>query len=186
MKMIQLRCPNCDAILDFEDDIGTTCYCKFCGTRILLDEQQECIVDAKVRIKELEQERYNIDRKYEDRDKERKANKKTEKMFFFGAVGFFLVLFLCMAIFEWTAPKMIPVPYSSFDFCKMNYENAGEILHEAGFKNLHAQETEITGLFKENKRGKVKSISIDGDTVFLSGKEFSENAKIVIVYFDDF
>lgn len=66
MKMLQLRCPNCGAMLDLKDDIGTQCFCNYCGTKILLDEQQDSVINAKVRIKELEHEKYKIDKEYEE------------------------------------------------------------------------------------------------------------------------
>ncbi len=69
MKMLQLRCPNCDAMLDLKDDMGTQCFCNYCGTKILLDEQQDSVVNAKVRIKELEHEKYKIDKEHEEKEK---------------------------------------------------------------------------------------------------------------------
>ncbi len=50
IHMLQLRCPNCDAFMEVEDNLEL-CYCKYCGTRILLDEQSEAVVKAKTRLR---------------------------------------------------------------------------------------------------------------------------------------
>ena len=47
---LQLRCPNCDAFMEVEDNLEL-CYCKYCGTRILLNEQSEAVVKAKTRLR---------------------------------------------------------------------------------------------------------------------------------------
>ena len=50
IHMLQLRCPNCDAFMEVEDNLEL-CYCKYCGTRILLNEQSEAVVKAKTRLR---------------------------------------------------------------------------------------------------------------------------------------
>ena len=38
MKMIKMRCPNCNADLSVDSD-QKICFCSYCGTRILLDDE---------------------------------------------------------------------------------------------------------------------------------------------------
>lgn len=184
MKMVQMRCPNCDAVLDIKDDMTTQCFCNYCGTRILLDDQQESVVKAKVRLQELEHEKYKIDKEYEEKDKDRKEQSSLLKGYLIFA-GVFFTFFIVLGIIGISSEiSMIPVPYSSHDFHKMNYEDAVHVLEESGYKSITVQRTDSTGLFKERKFGRVKSISIDGDQLFRSGKEFNPNANVIIIYYD--
>ena len=181
MKMLQLRCPNCNAMLDLKDDIGSQCFCNYCGTKILLDEQQDSVVNAKVRIKELEHEKYVVDKAYEDKDKERKAENRPLTVMIIIFVASFLILGIMAAIESYNS-RTIPVPYSASDFCKMDYDDAVEILESAGYKNISTVAQTAKGLFKSKDLYQVNSISIDGNKHFRSGKEFSPNAPIIITY----
>ena len=177
MKMLQLRCPNCDAVLDLKDDMGTQCFCNYCGTKILLDEQQESIVNAKVRIQELEYKKYKIDKKYEDKNKERKSENMVLLIF-----PILLVISMSMLYINSYVFRTIPVPYSASDFCKMDCDAAIEILESAGFQNITATEQAANGLFKSKETKRVNSISIDGKPRFRAGNEFRPKAPIVIIY----
>ena len=53
MKIVYLKCPSCNANIDIEDGIDTF-YCKYCGTRIILDGLSKDSINAKIRIKEFE------------------------------------------------------------------------------------------------------------------------------------
>lgn len=55
MKFIDLRCPNCNATLEIEDTLDT-CYCKYCGTKIMITEQDKDVLNAKIRIHEIDAE----------------------------------------------------------------------------------------------------------------------------------
>ena len=184
MRMVQMCCPNCDAVLDIKDDMTTQCFCNYCGTRILLDDQQESVIKAKVRLQELEHEKYKIDKEYEDKDKDRKEKAASEKGFLIFACIFFIGFFIFGITGMIAESNKIPVPYSSINFHKMNYEDAVRVLEEAGYTNITVQRTDSTGLFKERKIGLVKSISIDGDQLFRSGKEFRPKANVIIIYYD--
>ena len=53
MKLISLNCPNCGAELEVENGIDMF-FCKYCGHKIMLSDQSDTVVEAKVRIKEME------------------------------------------------------------------------------------------------------------------------------------
>lgn len=67
MKMISLKCPECGADIDIEEG-HKQCFCKYCGTKILIDDGnstytyrkvdeariKEAEVDKAIRLKELE------------------------------------------------------------------------------------------------------------------------------------
>ncbi len=60
------------------------------------------------------------------------------------------------------------------------YEDIVELLEEKGFVNIEARED---GWSLFHKSGTIKTITIDGKEDFSSHSEFSENAKIVILYY---
>lgn len=193
MKMFQLRCPNCNAVLNIDDDIGTSCYCMHCGTKILLEDQQDNILNAKVHLQELkhesemqaqklDHEKFRISKEFEDKDKERKTNALKEWLPIFALLLIFLVAMGALIVIDATRPPYIAVPYSSSDFCKMDYYDAVIILQEAGFQNVTVVGSKPSGLFKSKEPGLISSISIDGTTKFSSGKTFSELANIIITY----
>ena len=77
MKLVALKCPGCNAGLEVEDDLDM-CFCKYCGCKIILDGRSADVINAKVKMKnmdhkerlkdkEYEQERYRIKEKQKDR-----------------------------------------------------------------------------------------------------------------------
>lgn len=75
MKMIQIKCPSCNGTLETEDGLDTF-YCKYCGQKIVLIEQDEHVIAAKVAMKTMEHEErmYRLmmeeerkDKRYKDR-----------------------------------------------------------------------------------------------------------------------
>lgn len=76
MELKSLFCPNCGAGLEVEDGLDTF-FCKYCGSKILLEGQSKAAYDAKVRVKRMEhkerlqekrnaQERYRMESKQKD------------------------------------------------------------------------------------------------------------------------
>ena len=72
MKLISLKCPECNAKLDVEEGRKQV-YCTYCGTKILLDNENETVhrriddakikraeADASVKLKELEIKEYQM------------------------------------------------------------------------------------------------------------------------------
>lgn len=53
MNMFQLKCPNCSADLEVENGIDTF-FCKYCGTKIVLDGQNPSIVRSKITAKVID------------------------------------------------------------------------------------------------------------------------------------
>ena len=71
MEMFQLKCPHCGAELEAEDGLETF-YCKYCGGKIILEGQSGDVIDAKVRIKELEHEKRMLEMKIKEQEQIRK------------------------------------------------------------------------------------------------------------------
>lgn len=78
MKVISLKCPECNASLSIEEG-RTQCFCQYCGTKILLDDgsttytyrkiDEARLKEAEVRLRELEIEQ-----------EEKRANRKKSKL----------------------------------------------------------------------------------------------------------
>lgn len=57
MKLLSMTCPNCNANLDNIDPSRKYCYCQYCGTKILIDDEvnrHETHVYDEAKIKETE------------------------------------------------------------------------------------------------------------------------------------
>lgn len=78
MNAITIKCPSCNATLEAEDGLDIF-YCKYCGSKIMLEGMSKESYKAKVRVKEmshkerlkdkeLEQERYKMD--YQAKEKQ--------------------------------------------------------------------------------------------------------------------
>lgn len=52
MKIVQLRCPSCGAVLEAEDGLEVF-FCKYCGQRIVLSVQSPAALNAKVAVKRM-------------------------------------------------------------------------------------------------------------------------------------
>lgn len=179
MEMLQLRCPNCNAVLELDDSIGTTCFCMHCGTKILLDGQDKNVLDAKLRMQELNNEKLKIEKEYEEKDKKREEEKQNNKAAWLTiGVSLGLLLLIAAVILIFNTP--ISVPYSSTTLCSMNIDECVSVLESAGYKNISVQKLDRR---TDADYSRVKSISIDGDTFFFSGKEFGKRAKIIITYY---
>ncbi len=197
MNSYILRCPHCDADLVIENDLDTY-YCPYCNGKIILTDMDESQINARRRIKELnlkhEQERFKIKAESREKDKEfeRERIRTKEKriqdnyglIILVGVVVLCIISMLIISIASGEFEKKIPVPLSSSDFKKMNWEDAEDLLQETGFKNITCQQSnKKPGLFEDN--GEIDTLSIDGKKTFRAGKQFSKKAKIVIIYFPE-
>ena len=74
LSTYQLKCPNCGADLDAEDGIESF-FCKYCGTKILLQGQSDAAIKAKANVQiadkviELREKRYQNQRYREEKRK---------------------------------------------------------------------------------------------------------------------
>lgn len=95
MKVISLKCPECNASLSIEEG-RTQCFCQYCGTKILLDDgsttytyrkiDEARLKEAEVRLRELEIEQ-----------EEKRANRKKSKAKIVATIILVLILlFSCM------------------------------------------------------------------------------------------
>ena len=64
MKLITLKCPQCDAILEVQDGIDTF-FCMYCGNKIMLEGMSEVAYHSKTKIKEMEHKERIVDKQNE-------------------------------------------------------------------------------------------------------------------------
>lgn len=86
MKLLSMTCPNCNASLDNIDPSRKYCYCQYCGTKILIDNEakkRETHIYDEARIKELEY----AERARQDAILEKKRQSEiTKKIFIAGGI----------------------------------------------------------------------------------------------------
>lgn len=53
MKLLQMKCPNCNADLQIDDGLESF-FCQYCGTKIILEGQSDAAIRAKAKLKALD------------------------------------------------------------------------------------------------------------------------------------
>lgn len=91
MELVQMKCPNCNADLEVENSIDSF-YCKYCGTKILVEGQSKHVVNAKAKIRMMDklgdmQKEYHR-RKEEEAKRSAEQAKKMVPWF----IGFFVFM----------------------------------------------------------------------------------------------
>lgn len=84
MKSIELKCPNCDAALEVAED-RKECFCQFCGTHILLDDESREVTHKIVytnegKIKETERKMREMELTAEKEKMRAEEDKKSSKI----------------------------------------------------------------------------------------------------------
>ena len=81
MNLLELECPNCNATLDIEDGLDVF-YCKYCGTKLLVEGMSGDSLSARVRLKELEHEERLREADYDQRrfELEHQSKQKRNKL----------------------------------------------------------------------------------------------------------
>ena len=96
MRIVQLKCPSCGSSLQVEDGLETF-FCQYCGQRIILADQNEYIVKAKVDLEAMKHE----ERMYRMQTEERKHYDKIAHNIFIGCVVFIIVCFIFLFLNEY-------------------------------------------------------------------------------------
>lgn len=79
MEFIQMKCPNCNADLEVDEGIDSF-YCKYCGTKILVEGQSKHVVNAKAKIHMMDKLGDMQKEHYRDRaEREQRNNEESDK-----------------------------------------------------------------------------------------------------------
>lgn len=87
MRIIQLKCPSCGSSLQVEDGLETF-FCQYCGQRIILADQDEYIVKAKVDLEAMKHE----ERMYQMQAEEKRRTSKRYNTIVICIMAFFLLI----------------------------------------------------------------------------------------------
>ena len=109
MNLIHLRCPDCGADLEVDNN-REFCFCQYCGAKIILEESDASVRRTKARLKTidkfLDQREAQQIRKMEDRqlreeaarEERRRKDEKDRKDFNHFMIGFVIFFFLCIGL----------------------------------------------------------------------------------------
>lgn len=113
VNLVQLNCPKCGAVLDVQDGIDSL-FCSYCGEKLLIDGQRKELIQAKVRLKEMEHKERLKDRKYSheerilDQQYDLEAKKLEHKKKKWKIIGAILLFYFVIA------PVCVSLAYPSF------------------------------------------------------------------------
>lgn len=99
MKVAEIKCPSCNGTLETEDGLDTF-YCKYCGQKIVLIEQDEHIIAAKVAVKKMEHEERMYRLMMEEERKDRR-DKDRQTWIAVAVILFICFLFMLPALITW-------------------------------------------------------------------------------------
>ena len=100
MEFVQMKCPNCGADLEVEDSIDSF-YCKYCGTKILVEGQSKHVVNAKTKIRMMDKlgdMQKEFHRAREERAR-RKAEEAKEVAIWLAGIFLFLFAFIILMVY---------------------------------------------------------------------------------------
>lgn len=102
MKLLSMTCPNCNGSLDNIDPNRKYCYCQYCGTKILIDDEvnrRETHIYDEAKIKETEStERVKMREMDVKRERSKQMNEIIKYALIFAAV--LLVVGIVLAAFD--------------------------------------------------------------------------------------
>ncbi|MEE8886895.1 MAG: hypothetical protein SOI56_10120 [Eubacteriales bacterium] len=205
MRKSLYKCPKCGADLKIDLD-NVQSYCPYCGCKLPLDmDDLSGVLKEKEHTKQV---KYQYDEAgktrrasiHENARTKRQQNKydyeeRKEKREHWGAVICVLIsvsLIFGIPFLFYIQDEVdeqnhinnneIQVTCSARDLKKETYLEAEKDLKAAGFSNIELMKDEdlITGFITHD--GDVESVSIAGDSDFVSGDWFSKNAAVRITY----
>jgi len=189
MKTTVIKCPACDAPIKVDIRGKESVFCCYCGHQIHLDTgKQEYVINQNITITKTTHKRYTDDAKVI-----KEINKGKENRFIWG----YMIVVLIVGL------SLMSIPYimlAKFDVEEKNAISEGKIsagyyrdlvgedyqtveahFRAAGFTNI-----ELIDLDDSNiafwKDGKVKTISVGGNTSFESTDWFYSDTIVVISY----
>lgn len=187
MKLQVVKCPECHANLEIEEG-RDFCYCQYCGYKILLDnEKQEVQISQNINItKDISKtKRYINDAEIIKAKNQEKENRRTWIALIFSMlllIAIPLSMFLGPEIKEWNAKSTGKIQAGDMNnLIGEQYETVKAHFEAAGFVNIELIDLNDSGVMFWND-GKVKTISVGGNTSFGSSDWFDPYTKVVISY----
>ena len=107
MEFVQMKCPNCNADLDIDEGIDSF-YCKYCGTKILVNGQSKHVVNAKAKIRMMDKlgdMQKELHRAQAERARRKAEEAKKVLPWLLGIFLFVIILSLSIAFFSGTGDR---------------------------------------------------------------------------------
>lgn len=193
MKLHKLTCPNCDGVLNMEISGNTEkVFCPYCGQQFYVDQEKKEFTFNKNITKNIniKKQSEHTHRNIDDADVIRAKAEAHEKKYgvIIPVALVILMMLICYGVgagieFKKKAAEksgLITVGYSE-DYIDEKYEAVVEQFKALGFTNITTIDLDDAGLAFW-KAGKVKSISIGGDTSIVSDEYFDKNDPVIITY----
>lgn len=191
MKLHKLTCPNCSGTLDMDIAKGTTSvFCPYCGQQFLLDdEKKEYTINKNININKSIHNRYTDDAEVIKAINQEKENKRSTwvpliaiAILMIMSISCFLIPGLIERLTEQAAIDNGKISAGYYkDLLDEDYKTVEAHFIAAGFTNIELIDLNDSGLAFWTD-GKVKTISVGGDTSFDSYDYFYPDTKVVISY----
>lgn len=187
MKLQVFKCPECNANIEI-DEARTTCFCHYCGCKILIDEDKtETTINKNINITK----NINHTKRYVNDADVIRAKNEAEKdsrdfkqvLIIFGILLLIpVVISLGLFINKSVSQQEGKISAGYYrDLIGKDYETVEAHFESAGFTNIELIDLNDSGVAFWNE-GKVEIISVGGDTSFESTDYFSPETKVVISY----
>lgn len=180
MKLRVLKCPECRANLEVEED-RAFCYCQYCGCKILLEEDKN-----ETTINENIHKRYTDDAAILREINKEKKDKRDTTVGLIAGLGIPLAIILAI-VFYFVGGGAIAKSQGKIqagyykDLIGQSYETVVAHFEAAGFTDIELIDLDDSGVAFWNN-GKVEMISVGGDTDFETMDWFFPDTKVVISY----
>lgn len=181
-----MQCANCESDLSVDIE-NNQIFCPFCGSRLVFDDETIKKISEVKEQAIIEQERTKqLVMQFKHKEKlEREKRSDIATLIMACAL---LLLFLVFSIIHFGKPYYhsykgdLQIPISSSDLKNSSYEELELLFKENGFKKVETVPEEDLILGWTAKEGDVKSVSINGNTIFSRNEWVAPNAIVIIKY----
>lgn len=186
MKVTKLNCPHCGGVVSSDVRGRSSVFCNYCGQTIYLDDGSTThTINKNININQTIHKRTTDDADVIRAKNEGKDNVLTVIGLFIPVVFVFFMMIIfvivpsCKAELAKNDGKIVAYGYN--DLVGQDYQTVKATLEAAGFTNIELIDLNDSGLFFWDD-GKVKMLSIAGDTDFGEFDYFNPSDKVVITY----
>lgn len=184
MRVENLKCPSCGAMIT-EELIGTKkAYCSYCGSRFAIDDEVKRTESNEKIEKTVNVTKTFIDKAAVIREERLNKESKHSLLFFAGCIILVLLVWFGLGLFikheEVSREGKICIGRSSEDIVGKKYKGIVSELEKIGFTNIEVVDMDDAFWFWESDT--IDKITIDGDSTFGEYEYFDPSARVIISY----
>lgn len=124
MKIVNLKCPQCNASLEVNDNQNYA-ICKYCGTKVTIENENE------TKVERLFRKYTNYVNSEEYKEKKKKREEENKKAAMWSTIGVFTFLLLVVILVKFVKNNPTLSQYNSLSI-GMSYSECREILNKDG------------------------------------------------------